>query len=85
MLERSRLLLLAARLFAFPLVLMVITIQSSFVHGHADHDKARFVSSSGVDSGKCDDAYKTLQNHYLCRITVKQGRYHTFGCGKLQN
>ena len=36
----------------------LLTINSSLAAAHADHDKARFVSSSGVDSGKCDDVTK---------------------------
>ena len=83
MLERSRLLLSVARLFAFPLALLVLATQSSFVHGHADHDKARFVSSSGSDSGKCDDAskpcktitYAGLQSNKGDTIRLAAGNY----------
>ena len=82
MLERSTL-LLVARLFALPLALLVLIIQSSFVHAHADHDKARFVSSSGSDSGKCDDAskpcktitYAGLQSNKGDTIRLAAGNY----------
>ena len=83
MLERSRLLLSVASCFALPLAFLMLTIQSSFVHGHADHDQARFVSSSGVDSGKCDDAskpcktitYAGLQSNKGDTIRLAAGNY----------
>ena len=52
---------------------MVMTIQSSLVHGHADHDKARFVSSSGVDSGKCDDASKPCKTITYAGLQSNKG------------
>ena len=83
MLKRSKLSQLVTRHVAFSLVLLVVASQSSFVYAHADHDKARFVSSSGVDSGKCDDAskpcktitYAGLQSNKGDTIRLAAGNY----------
>ena len=45
---------LEARRCSAILLTFVMAVYSSLLAAHADHDKARFVSASGVDSGKCD-------------------------------
>ena len=53
------------------------------VFGHADHDKARFVSPDGSDIGKCDDpekpcktvSYAGLKSNKGDKILLSEGNY----------
>jgi len=62
---------------------LALTFYSSLVLSHADHDKARFVAATGVDSGKCDDAaqpcktinYAGLQSNKGDTIRMAAGNY----------
>ncbi|MCS5595145.1 MAG: choice-of-anchor B family protein [Porticoccaceae bacterium] len=62
---------------------LALTFYSSLVLSHADHDKARFVAVTGVDSGKCDDAaqpcktinYAGLQSNKGDTIRMAAGNY----------
>jgi hypothetical protein len=47
---------LEARRCSAILFMLVMAVYSSLLDAYADHDKAKFVSAYGVDSGKCDDA-----------------------------
>ena len=66
------------------LLMLVMAVYSSLLAAHADHDKARFVSASGVDSGKCDDAaqpcqtvnYAGLQSNKGDTIRMAAGNYN---------
>lgn len=65
------------------LVGCLLTINTPLATAHADHDKARFVSSSGSDTGKCDDAskpcktitYAGLQSNKGDTIRLAAGNY----------
>ena len=56
---------------------------SDNVFGHADHDKARFVSPDGSDIGKCDDpekpcktvSYAGLKSNKGDKILLSEGNY----------
>ena len=58
-------------------------MSSSICLGHADHDKARFVSPDGYDIGKCDDpekpcktvSYAGLKSNKGDRILLAEGNY----------
>ena len=62
---------------------LLISLYTTSVLAHADHDKARFVSASGVDNGKCDDAtqpcktvnYAGLQSNKGDTIRMAAGNY----------
>ena len=41
-----------------PFLVFVVTLYSPLAFSHADHEKPRFVSNSGSDIGKCDNALK---------------------------
>lgn len=41
-----------------PFLVFVVTLYSPLAFSQADHEKPRFVSSSGSDIGKCDNALK---------------------------
>ncbi len=66
----------------FVIALGVIFISGN-VFGHADHDKARFVSPDGSDIGKCDDAekpcktvsYAGLKSNKGDKILLSEGNY----------
>ena len=65
------------------IVLFAIILSSSICLGHADHDKARFVSPDGYDIGKCDDpekpcktvSYAGLKSNKGDRILLAEGNY----------
>ena len=75
---------LEARRCSAILLTLVMAVYSSLLAAHADHDKARFVSASGVDSGKCDDAaqpcqtvnYAGLQSNKGDTIRMAAGNYN---------
>ncbi len=75
---------LEARRCSAILLTFVMAVYSSSLAAHADHDKARFVSASGVDSGKCDDAaqpcktvnYAGLQSNKGDTIRMAAGNYN---------
>lgn len=56
---------------------------SQVAHAHADHDKARYVAESGVDTGRCDDpgkpcktiAYAAAHSNKGDSIRVAEGSY----------
>ncbi len=81
--KQFQLLRVVAEVCLFPLVLVLMTAQSSSVYSHADHDKARFVSADGMDVGKCDDAaqpcktvnYAGLQSNKGDTIRMAAGNY----------
>ena len=81
--KQFQLLRVVTEVFLFPLVLVLMTAQSSSVYSHADHDKARFVSADGMDVGKCDDAaqpcktvnYAGLQSNKGDTIRMAAGNY----------
>ena len=66
----------------FVIALGVIFISGN-VFGHADHDKARFVSPDGSDIGKCDDpekpcktvSYAGLKSNKGDKILLSEGNY----------
>ena len=51
----------------------LLTINSPLAAAHAEHDKARFVSSSGSDSGKCDDASKPCKTITYAGLQSNKG------------
>ena len=65
------------------LLSIVLISKSADVFAHADHDKARYVSSDGIDAGKCDNpstpcksvSYAGLQSNKGDRIRVAAGNY----------
>ena len=65
-------------------IVLLLTIMSQAVLAHTDHDKARFVAESGIDTGKCDNRFrpcKTLtyaarQANKGDRILVAEGQYY---------
>jgi choice-of-anchor B domain-containing protein len=67
----------------FLFVSLVLITNSTDIFAHADHDKARYVSADGFDSGKCDDpaapcksvSYAGLQSNKGDRIKVAAGNY----------
>ena len=70
--------------FKSKLIVLFATIMSSSIClGHADHDKARFVSPDGYDIGKCDDpekpcktvSYAGLKSNKGDRILLAEGNY----------
>jgi len=62
---------------------LALTFYSSVVLSHADHDKARFVATTGTDVGKCDDPlkpcntvnYAGLQSNKGDTIRMAAGNY----------
>ena len=66
----------------FVIALGVIFISGN-VFGHADHDKARFVSPDGSDIGKCDDpekpcktvSYAGLKSNKGDKVLLSEGNY----------
>ena len=78
--ERER----CERLLQWPLPLLVLIlslISSSTLLAHAEHDKPRYVSSDGLDSGKCEQLaapcssvnYAALQSNKGDRILIAPG------------
>ena len=70
-------------MFGALLFTLIVGFYSPLLQAHADHDKARFVSTTGVDSGKCDDAsrpcktvnYAGLQSNKGDTIRMAAGNY----------
>ena len=70
-------------MFGALLFTLIVGFYSPLLQAHADHDKARFVSTTGVDSGKCDDAsrpcktvnYTGLQSNKGDTIRMAAGNY----------
>ena len=66
-----------------PVFLLSILFFSSNCLGHADHDKARFVSPDGNDIGKCDNpekpcktvSYAGLKSNKGDKILLSEGNY----------
>ena len=66
----------------FVIALGVIFISDNAL-GHADHDKARFVSPYGSDIGKCDDpekpcktvSYAGLKSNKGDKVLLSEGNY----------
>lgn len=69
--------------FCVLLVIALLCFKSVSAVGHAEHDKARYVSSTGIDSGKCDNpsepcrsiSYAGLQSNKGDRIRMAAGTY----------
>ena len=67
----------------FLLLPLVLIFKSTDVFAHADHDKARYVATDGIDTGKCDNplfpcksfSYAGLQSNKGDRIRVAAGNY----------
>ena len=67
-------------LLTMALILSVVSFQ---IWAHAEHDKPRYVSSAGVDSGKCEQLaapcssvnYAALQSNKGDRILIAPGSY----------
>ena len=67
--------------FCVLLVIALLCFKSVSAVGHAEHDKARYVSSTGIDSGKCDNpsepcrsiSYAGLQSNKGDRIRRAAG------------
>ena len=67
----------------FLFVSLVLISNATYIFAHADHDKARYVSADGFDSGKCDNpaapcksvSYAGLQSNKGDRIKVAAGNY----------
>ena len=65
------------------IVLFATILSSSICLGHADHDRARFVSPDGYDIGKCDNSekpcktvsYAGLKSNKGDRILLSEGNY----------
>lgn len=68
---------------ALPLTLLLLSFFSTPVFAHSEHDKARFVSPSGNDKGKCDIvlrpcksiAYAVQQANKGDKVLVSSGQY----------
>ena len=81
--DRLNSLKIVPMMFSALLFNLTIGFHSPLLQAHADHDKARFVSTSGVDIGKCDDAsrpcktvnYAGLQSNKGDTIRMAAGNY----------
>ena len=70
-------------MFSALLLALMLGFYAPLLQAHADHDKARFVSTSGVDIGKCDDVarpcktvnYAGLQSNKGDTIRMAAGNY----------
>ena len=66
-----------------PAFLVSILFFASNCLGHADHEKARFVSFDGIDIGKCDNpekpcktvSYAGLKSNKGDKILLSEGNY----------
>lgn len=69
--------------FTFPLMIVLCGIFSHSALGHSEHDKARFVSPTGKDEGKCDNvlrpcnsiSYAVQQANKGDKVLVSSGKY----------
>ena len=76
--HHTRRLLLRCALIATPLL-----VQSPLVFAHAEHDRARFVATTGVDTGRCDNpvracrtiAYAVKHANKGDKVLVADGKY----------
>ena len=81
--DRLNSLKIVPMMFSALLFNLTIGFHSPLLQAHADHDKARFVSTSGVDIGKCDDVarpcktvnYAGLQSNKGDTIRMAAGNY----------
>ena len=53
--------------------LLVILFFASNCLGHADHEKARFVSFDGIDIGKCDNPEKPCKTVSYAGLKSNKG------------
>ena len=66
------------------LIVLLLAFMSQATLAHTDHDKARFVAETGIDTGKCDNRFrpcKTLtyaarQANKGDKILVAEGQYY---------
>ncbi|MBL4942667.1 MAG: choice-of-anchor B family protein [Colwellia sp.] len=66
-----------------PLTLLLFSLFSQLTFAHAEHDKARFVSPTGLDKGKCDNVLRPCQSIVYAvqqankgdKVLVSSGKY----------
>lgn len=69
--------------FIIPITLILCGLHSPFLLAHSEHDKARFVSVSGNDEGKCDNVlrpcksikYAVQQANKGDKVLIAAGKY----------
>ncbi len=69
--------------FTLPLTILLFSLFSQSTFAHSEHDKARFVSPTGSDEGKCDNvlrpcksiAYAVQQANKGDKVLVSSGKY----------